>query len=267
MDQIKQGRCSVQYSMDLLGTPSFLFWATSTNGKWCVFSNVAFRATPETPISNHGEMKFFHGTSLSTCYKILSDQVFRVGLFRKIGSKDHPTGIWGCSHPGHSLHRSPLDRSWSYTRPESKISQWDLPVAMLLPLVGRNFRKVQRLADGHYKLVIPYPADTRVPIVGPMQVWINREMYDNFGLLNARWHCVANGSMVACRAPEKNPFKLYRCGDAHPMTCGRSISRDAAEQHGWTRAKNSREWVCPQCTTLCINRLPLGSSLSHTIFT
>ena len=254
---VTEGKLTPKRSRDFFGTPSFLFWSMSMNRKWCVFSNIAFKATPEIPvgaIDSNGEIKFFHGTCLSSCYNILSEQVFRVGLWRNVGSKQHPTGIWGCSHPGHSLDRAPLVRSWSFGR-ESKISQWDVPVAMLLPFRQSEFRAVQPFASGHQRMVIPFDGGTQVSLGGlPIQVWIHYDLYSNFAALNRHWDSVANFSRVACRALPNKPRSLYRCGDSCPMTCGRTIQLDAAPEHGWTVGTKSRRWQCPQCSvqsTLC----------------
>ena len=254
MEQITQGRVTPKISMEFFGTPSFLHWSWSKNGKWTVFSNVEFKATPEIPHCNAG---FFHGTCLSACNKILSEQRFRVGLFRSVGSKQHPTGIWGCSHPGEALDRSPLTRSWSYRR-ERKMSLWDVPVAILLPISQRDFCKVVSLSFGYQRMVIPYPAGTHMEITGPIQVWIHSSLYSNFESLNSHWDSVANGTMVACRAPPGDPASLYRCGECHPMTCGRTIPAATVGRYGWTEARNSKEWMCRECATL--------SSLCHANF-
>ena len=119
-------------------------------------------------------------------------------------------------------------------------------------------RAVDTLSCGVKKMVIPFPVDTHVRICQESEVWINVQLYNIFGSLNLLWDELKAGTMVACRSLEGDPNSLYRCGECHSMTCGKTISIQEAKDpaSGWKKAKGSKEWVYRRCLSADRNSTP-----------
>ena len=97
-------------------------------------------------------------------------------------------------------------------------------------------------------------------------IWIHLPIYNRFRILPDAWDRLIDGTEVVCRAPSQNPLKLYHCGDAAPMTCGRTSPTSLARSSGWTVANSTREWNCPSCTVMYNQCMPCTESdrLPHT---
>ena len=67
------------------------------------------------------------------------------------------------------------------------------------------------------------------------------------------WPQLKDGSIVACRSRERDPESLYRCGDAHVMTCGRATSISDARQLPMHTPlqKGCRQLACLEKRCLC----------------
>ena len=133
------------FSTEMFGVSDFQ-WMTLSGGGWQVFHNrpPQFSANPDSTV------KLYHGTTLNQCRTILNEG-FRVGLHFK-GSESSPTGIWGCSAPGHCIDRVPLSRGYSFNTKNvldrDVLCGWDCPVvlAWIVEKAGVGLHKV--LADG-----------------------------------------------------------------------------------------------------------------------
>ena len=242
----------VQLSRDLVGDEAFTHWSSAENNKWLVGSNRPFVARPVIEPRDPGTVNLFHGTTLTQCQSIMRDG-YTVGRHRAGDSVGHPSGIYGTDHPGHSFDRTHTDRGWTAGR-ETCLSGWDTPVALCWQVDRCELKRTGQLATGSvYVLRMPHRARITIPQLeavhsnGGTQIWIHQDLYARFLLLPALWPELVAGTKVVCRAPEKMPHVLYRCGNASPMTCGRTVARAAAEWTGWMKANGTKQWYCPQC--------------------
>ena len=218
---------------------------------------------PQIESTNNYVVNFFHGTTLGQCWDIFTSQ-YEVGRYRD-GTRNHPSGVYGTDHPGHSYDRTRLKRGYSFSRGESACC-WDAPVALRWRIPRRNLKAVGLLATGSVfcKRIKPR---TRIDFLaqGPdwpweCQVWIHVRIYRRFRLLPNVWKHLEDGTFVVCRAPKRNPRVVFRSGDASPMTCARIELSSEATAVGWTVANDSRQWICPNCSRMYAQQKPCTES-------
>ena len=238
------------------GCAAFTHVESAESNDWLVFSNQPFSEPPKIAPSNQ-HVHLFHGTTLSQCCDILRDG-FVVGLHRE-GSVNHPSGIYGTDHPGHSFDRVPLTRGWSHGR-ESSICGWDAPVALCWKLSRDSLKRCGDLRTGTI-YCFRAPRYSRVQITGDLrtQIWFHKEIYERFRSMPAVWADLIIGTKVACRAKTKEPQVLYNSGSASPMCCGRVVALEDAKQNGWHKAINSHQWICKNCSIACNLCMPSTS--------
>ena len=105
--------------------------------------------------------------------------------------------------------------------------------------------QVRRAEDGHS--VSRGPARGNLGPMGTYRDLGPVRCFSKNATLQNCWPQLKDGTMVACRSRERDPNNLYRCGDAHPMTCGRATYAHQLRTGCWRRAQGSREWICPAC--------------------
>ena len=202
--------------------------------------------------------KLYHATTLSQCRDILRDG-FRVGMCHA-GTKSSPAGIWGCSHPGHSVDRAPLCRGYSFQTENDDdkgiVCGWDCPVVFAWDIEEWRLRTHDLLSDGTRILVHKQPCGTIWDARDrPTSIWIHTGLFERFRNLPSLWHTLQDGTAVACRSKRrrstsKTPSDLYTAGDAAPMTCGRVCAFANLKAENWKKAGKSRQWYCPTCGQL-----------------
>ena len=237
-----------QRSLAMFGVDAFEYYRRTESRNWIVFSNREHTKSPSIQNEHLHQLRFFHGATLSQCHIILPEG-FQVGLHRRNATRQHPSGIWGCTHPSMALDRAPLTRGWSINR-EPAISAWDTPVAICWDVNREDVKICKEFRCGELKMVIRYPVDQRVEILDSWartEIWIQCAVYKHFATLQNCWPQLKDGTIVACRSRERDPDSLYRCGDAHPMTCGRATYAHQLRTGCWRWAQGSREWICPAC--------------------
>ena len=203
--------------------------------------------------------KLYHATTLSQCRLILQGG-FKVGLHHA-GTKSSPAGIWGCSHPGHSVDRAPLERGYSFDADESVdrgiVCGWDCPVVLAWDIERASLEDHVLLSDGTYVWVHKQPCGTFWDArKRPTSIWIHISLYKRFVELPSWWRKLQEGTAVVCRSKKGTPSDLYKAGDASPMTCGRVCSFDRLQEENWTQANESKRWYCPSCGRLYAQNKP-----------
>ena len=237
----------MSFSVQAFGIPDFQ-WSDIRDG-WQVFRN-----RPWQMFSAPDNMeKLYHATTLSQCRDILHDG-FKVGL-EHTGSISSPAGIWGCSHPGHSVNRAPLHRGYSFHAENCDkgiVCGWDCPVVFAWDIETQMLKTHAVLADGSCVWVHKQPCGTIWDARSrPTSIWISMSLYHHLLKLPSVWHELQEGTMVVCRSRDKKPSDLYRAGDAAPMTCGRVCAFEQLGAEQWKKARASRQWYCPTCAERC----------------
>ena len=216
---------ATSFSVETFGVPDFK-WYLFRNG-WIVFRN---RSEPLLTAPNDME-KLYHATTLSQSRDILQDG-FRVGLYHA-GSASSPAGIWGSSHPGHSIDRAPVARGYScHTDNDDKniLCGWDCPVVFAWDIEEWRLQTHEMLYDGTRILVHKQPCGTTWNTRDrPTSIWFHIALYERFKILPTLWHTLQEGTAVVCRSESKKPSDLYKAGHAAPMTCGRVCPIDQLE--------------------------------------
>ena len=161
----------------------------------------------------------------------------------KLATSNHPSGVYGTDHPGLSFDRTKLCRGWSY--PRQVINGWDAPVALSW-LIPRSMLKLCGLLRTGTIYCKKAPRHVRIPMLHPSpawpwdaKIWIHKEIYKRFNLLEDLWHQLKVGELVVCRAPRTFPERLYNSGNCAPMTCGRWVPVTDAVNLGWKLAQGT----------------------------
>ena len=202
--------------------------------------------------------KLYHATTLSQSRCILQEG-FRVGLCHE-GSISSPAGIWGCSHPGHSVDRAPLDRGYSFHAEDLDngiVCGWDCPVVFAWDIEKDALKTHEKLPDCSFIWVHEQQCGTRWDARGrPTSSWIPVSLYSRFLDIPSCWRELQEGTVIVCRARAKKPSDLYKAGNAAPMSCGRVCAFENLEAERWKKATKSRQWYCPTCGSFKAQSMP-----------
>ena len=237
-----------EWSMQCFGVRDFAWFCDTIS--WRVFRNCSDPLFLP-PAHCH---KFYHGTTLSQCREILQNG-FQIGMHHA-GTKTSPVGIWGTSHPGHSVERVCLRRGYSYTseNPADKqvICGWDVPVVLAWDIDKDECQSHRKLQDGTIVWVHKQPCNSIWNArERPTEIWIHRELYQRFHKLPDHWRHLQDGTAVACRSRRRFPEEdLYMCGHASAMTCARVCPFVSLHEAGWKQASATKQWRCPCCDIL-----------------
>ena len=118
----------------------------------------------------------------------------------KMPTSKHPSGVYGTDHPGHSFDRTKLCRGWSY--PRQVINGWDAPVALSWLIPRYMLKTCGKLRTGaiYCRRV---QRNVRIPMLHPSPawpwdalIWIHKEIYERFNLLQDVWHRLKDGELV-----------------------------------------------------------------------
>ena len=234
------------FPMEAFGVDDFEFGRAAQG--WVIFSNRDPKDVDKHAGGNcYSKLMLYHATTLQQCRKILTEGVFRVGLYHK-SSKSSPAGIWGTTDPGHSVDRAPLSRGWSCRNRNDEdrniLCGWDCPIVLAWSVERRLLYKHKTLNDAASTRVycLTAPCNTRWDVRGrATEIWIHNELYRRFRDLPSVWKELQQGGVVACRSRQAKPYDLYRAGNASPMTCARICKVEELHEQGWIQVNKTKQ--------------------------
>ena len=228
------------FNEKLFGCNYFPFYQDA--GSWRVYK-VKENAPPAT---------VWHGTTLHQLRLILSDNVWKAGLW-VLPSKGNPLAVWLTDSRAMSMDRASIRRGYACSRKDGHVWRtvpdgWDCPCVIGFNLPLEMCGTHAGLPHGRRCRRYRTRGRREVPLeeLRPVEVSFHVPTYERYNQLRDHWCDVNSGKKVLCRTRQHHPEDFYCTGHGKPLSCGRVTANPVGDR--WLNAVGGTgEWRCPQC--------------------